>query len=174
MNWTRRVRFLSVAGLTAVVAATTGSASAAPVAHPSTTRAVSQHSTENWQRLCRYQFDGVVRAYVKTTQAHDAADFNALLDRDATVIFANGGVLSGKKEVAGFITDFFADPGWTQTFTKLQQHVQGCRSGFVLFDSVYSVPAADRVSPLVIGVTFTYRKGRWLVLHNQDSTGPAS
>ncbi|MFC0003050.1 hypothetical protein [Micromonospora siamensis] len=44
----------------------------------------------------------------------------------------------------------------------------------MLFDSVYRVPAQDRMSPLVIGVTFSYEHGRWLVLHNQDSNGPAS
>jgi hypothetical protein len=109
-----------------------------------------------------------------TTETRDAAGFNALLDRDVTVIFANGGVLYGRDQVAGFITDFFADPGWSQSFTELTRHVDGCRSAFVLFDSVYSVPADSRVTPLVIGVTFTYEHGRWLVLHNQDSSGPAS
>ncbi|OFE15694.1 hypothetical protein BA895_21915 [Humibacillus sp. DSM 29435] len=175
MNPTRRTRLLSTAALAAVAAATTISASAAPETPAPAPRAADQHhSATHWHQRCAAQFDHAVRAYVKTTQTRNAPGFNALLDQDATVIFANGGVLSGNKEVSAFITDFFADPGWTQTFTKLHQHVEGCRTGFVLFDSVYSVPADHRVSPLVIGVTFTYRNGRWLVLHNQDSTGPAS
>ena len=161
-----RRRAAAVAGLVAVLAtATTVSASA-----DTSTDQAATHG----QRVCRYQFNQAVRAYVHTTETRNAAGFNALLDRDVTVIFANGGVLSGKKEVSGFITDFFNDPGWTQTFTTLQKHVEGCRTGFVLFDSVYSVPAQHRVSPLVIGVTFTYEHGRWKVLHNQDSNGPAS
>lgn len=123
---------------------------------------------------CGARFDAAVRAYVTTTDRRDARGFNALLDPDATVIFANGSLLSGRTQVAAFITDFFADPGWTQTFTELTRHVEGCSTGFVLFDSVYSVPADNRVSPLVIGVSFTYDHGRWLVLHNQDSNGPSS
>ncbi|SCF03544.1 nuclear transport factor 2 family protein [Micromonospora mirobrigensis] len=115
-----------------------------------------------------------MRAYVDTTERRDAAGFNALLGPDATAIFANGGVLDGRDQFADFITDFFADPGWSQSFTELTRHVEGCRTGFVLFDSVYRVPAQDRVSPLVIGVTFSYEHGRWLVLQNQDSNGPAS
>lgn len=126
------------------------------------------------QQVCARQFDRAVRAYVRTTDRRDAPGFNALLHPDVTIVFANGGVISGKPDSAAFIRDFFADPGWTQTFTELRRTVQGCRTGFVLFDSVYSVPAQNRVSPLVIGVTFTYAHGGWLVLHNQDSTGPAS
>jgi uncharacterized protein (TIGR02246 family) len=131
-------------------------------------------STHGHDRLCARQFGSAVEAYVETTAARDAAGFNGLLSDDVTVVFANGGVLYGKDQVAPFIDDFFADTGWSQTFTELTRHVEDCRSGFVLFDSVYSVPADNRVSPLVIGVTFTYAHGRWLVLHNQDSNGPAS
>ena len=175
MNPTRRTRLFLTAALAAVAAATTISASAAPeTPAPAPGSADQHHSGTYWHQRCAAQFDHAVRAYVTTTQTRNAPGFNALLDQDATVVFANGGVLAGKKQVAAFITDFFADPGWTQTFTKLHQHVEGCRTGFVLFDSVYSVPTDHRVSPLVIGVTFTYRNGRWLVLHNQDSTGPAS
>jgi hypothetical protein len=65
----------------------------------------------------------------RDTEDRNAASFNALLDRDVTVIFANGGVRSGKREVSAFITDFFSDPGWTQTFRKLDEHVEGCRTG---------------------------------------------
>lgn len=175
MNLTHRTRLVSTIGLAAIAAATTISATASPeTATPAPGAVMPQHDTSSWNQRCATEFNTAVRAYVKTTQTRNAPGFNALLDQDATVIFANGGVLSGKMEVTAFITDFFADPGWTQTFTKLRQHVEGCRTGFVLFDSVYSVPADHRVSPLVIGVTFTYRNGRWLVLHNQDSTGPAS
>ena len=126
------------------------------------------------ERSCARQFASAVDAYVETTATRDAAGFNALLSDDVTIVLANGGVLYGKDQSAAFIDDFFADPGWTQTFTELTRHVEACRTGFVLFDSVYSVPAQNRVSPLVIGVTFTYTHGRWLVLHNQDSNGPAS
>lgn len=148
MTLTRRTRLFSTVGLAAIAAATTISASAAPENPAPAPGAVNQqHSATYWNQRCAAQFNQAVRAYVKTTQTRNARGFNALLDQDATVIFANGGVLSGKKEVAAFITGFFADPGWTQTFTKLHQHVEGCRTGFVLFDSIYSVPADHRVSP---------------------------
>lgn len=123
---------------------------------------------------CSRTFNRAVRAYVETARQRDSAGFNRLLHPDVTIIFANGSLLSGKHDSAAFIRDFFADPGWSQSFSVLDREVEGCRTGFVLFDSVYRVPAQHRESPLVIGVTFTRQHGRWLVLHNQDSTGPAS
>jgi hypothetical protein len=78
----------------------------------------------------------------------------------------------GKDETMGFIEPFFEASGWTQTFDELTRHVEGCRSGFVLFDSVYTEDGTE--VPLVIGLTFTRERGRWLVLQNQDSSGPAS
>ena len=121
---------------------------------------------------CERSFDRAVTAYVETTDERDADGFAALLYDDVTAVFANGGVLYGKDETMGFIEPFFEAPGWTQTFDELIRHVEGCRSGFVLFDSVYSEDGTD--VPLVIGLTFTRERGRWLVLQNQDSSGPAS
>ncbi len=121
---------------------------------------------------CERSFDRAVDAYVETTDERDADGFAALLHEDVTAIFANGGVLYGKDQTMGFIEPFFEAPGWTQTFDELTRHVEGCRSGFVLFDSVYTEDGTE--VPLVIGLTFTRERGRWLVLHNQDSSGPAS
>ena len=123
-------------------------------------------------RGCEREFDRAVAAYVETTDERDVAGFAALLHDDVTAIFANGGVLYGKGQTMAFIEPFFETPGWTQTFTELTRHVEGCKSGFVLFDSVYSEAGTD--VPLVIGLTFTREHGRWLVLQNQDSNGPAS
>jgi hypothetical protein len=121
---------------------------------------------------CERSFDRAVDAYVETTDERDAAGFAALLHEDVTAVFANGGVLYGRDQTMGFIEPFFQAPGWTQTFDELTRHVEGCRSGFVLFDSVYTEDGTE--VPLVIGLTFTRERGRWLVLQNQDSSGPAS
>jgi hypothetical protein len=171
LNRTRRL-----VGGAVLAVAVMGSATTAIAAPPALQPAVSADSgsASGADRGCSRQFDTAVGQYVETTDRRDARGFNALLDRDVTIMFANGGVLYGKAQSANFITSFFADPGWTQTFRELTRHVEGCRTGFVLFDSVYSVPAQNRVVPLVIGVTFTRDHGHWLVLHNQDSNGPAS
>ncbi|MFC7485439.1 YybH family protein [Knoellia sp. CPCC 206453] len=123
---------------------------------------------------CGAAFNQAVQAYRQTTFAKDAAGFNALLAEDVTAIFANGSTLYGKDETAAFITDFFADPEWTQTLDVVRETRQGCQSGFVLFDSVYTPSPEAAPVPLAIGVTFVHTGGRWLVIQNQDSDGPVT
>lgn len=121
---------------------------------------------------CERAFDRAVKAYVETTDQKDADGFAALLHKDVTAIFANGGVLYGKRETMGFIGPFFEATNWTQSFDELSRVVRGCKTGFVLWDSVFTQDGEP--TPLVIGVTFTWENGRWLVVQNQDSSGPAS
>lgn len=122
---------------------------------------------------CEHRLDQAVGTYTDTTHNRDADGWASVLHPDVTVVFAGGDVLYGKQQTMDWARGFFADPHWTQTFDERTRVVDGCRSGFVLFDSVYtSAPGADP-KPLVIGLTFTYEHGRWLVLHNQDSNGPS-
>jgi uncharacterized protein (TIGR02246 family) len=118
-------------------------------------------------RGCEREFRSAVQAYVRTTDRRDADAFGALLHRDFTGIFPDGEVLAGKDEGLAFFREFFADPSWTQTFTPLRTTVQGCGTGFVLFDSVYEQPGA-RVH-MVIGLSWTRERGRWLVVHDQNT-----
>jgi hypothetical protein len=123
---------------------------------------------------CQRQFDRAVDTYTRTTHERDAEGWASVLHPEVTAVFAGGDVLYGREATLDWAREFFADPGWTQTFDELTRVVDGCRSGFVLFDSVYTpAPGADP-KPLVIGLTFTRERGRWLVLHNQDSNGPAA
>lgn len=125
-------------------------------------------------QVCRATFADAVEDYRQTTFDKDADGFNALLHPDVTAIFADGSTLLGKGATAGFIDAFFADPEWAQTLDVVRTKVDGCRAGFVLFDSVYKPSPAAADVPLAIGVTFTFAQGEWLVLHNQDSDGPVS
>ena len=112
--------------------------------------------------------------YRQTTFDKDARGFNALLDDDVVVVLANGYTLIGKEATAEFVEGFFADPAWTQTLDVVHTTVDGCRAGFVLFDSELTAEPGATPDPLAIGVTFVWKHGRWQVLHNQDSTGPVS
>lgn len=159
----KRTTILS--GVSAVAIAV-GISGAATVAHAD--RPVAAAAT------CEQQFDHAVDTYTRTTHERDAEGWASVLHPDVTVVFAGGDVLYGREATLDWARGFFADPEWTQTFDELTRVVDGCRSGFILFDSVYTpAPGADP-KPLVIGLTFTHEHGRWLVLHNQDSNGPAA
>jgi uncharacterized protein (TIGR02246 family) len=162
----RRKAVLSAACLALVVpcgaAAATGSGTSAPSALADRTA------------HCARDLDRAERQYVRTTERRDADGFNALLDRDVTLILREGEVYDGKAEFAAFIEEFFADPGWTQTFAVRKKVVKGCSTAFVLYDSRFRDPGDGVDLQLVIGLSFVRRDGRWLVLHNQDSGRPLS
>ncbi|MGW3891976.1 nuclear transport factor 2 family protein [Micromonospora chokoriensis] len=160
-------RTLALLGLTA------GLLAAAPAAGLAATPGLADTTTgDAAARGCERAFDRAVRAYVETTERRDLDGFAALLHPDVTSVFASDGeVLDGKRATVDWLRGFFADDSWTQSFSVAKQTVVGCRTGFVLFDSVYAVPATGTRVPLLIGVSYTYQHGRWLVLQNQDSVG---
>jgi uncharacterized protein (TIGR02246 family) len=118
---------------------------------------------------CERQFHEAVRTYVATTDARDAEGFNALLHPDVTAILPGGTVIAGKQETAAFVRQFFARTDWTQSLIVTRTSVQGCATAFVLFDSVYAEPATGYQDNLMIGITWTRERGRWLVLHDQNT-----
>ncbi|MEU8300906.1 nuclear transport factor 2 family protein [Micromonospora sp. NPDC048909] len=165
----RTVALLGLAaGLLAVAPAAVSAAAPGPTAGDD---ASAGHGDDAY-RGCERAFDRAVRAYVDTTARRDLDGFAALLHPDVTSVFASDGeVLDGKRATVDWLRGFFADDSWTQSFSVAKRTVVGCRTGFVLFDSVYAVPASGTRVPLLIGVSFTYQHGRWLVLQNQDSVG---
>ncbi|MFD9911025.1 YybH family protein [Streptomyces sp. NPDC059063] len=120
-------------------------------------------------RRCAAQFGSAVRAYVDATRDRDTERYERLVHDGYTIVFADGEVREGKADSMEFIREFFADTGWNQTFQETRRVVSGCRTGFVLFDSVYTRPADGYRAHLVIGLSFTREHGRWLVLHDQNS-----
>ncbi|MGC5306668.1 nuclear transport factor 2 family protein [Micromonospora zamorensis] len=161
-------RTIALVGLTAGLLAAAPAAVSAAIAGPADTTTGDAVATSG----CERAFDRAVRAYVETTARRDLDGFAALLHPDVTSVFASDGeVLDGKRATVDWLRGFFADDSWTQSFSVAKQTVVGCRTGFVLFDSVYAVPATGTRVPLLIGVSYTYQHGRWLVLQNQDSVG---
>ncbi|MFG3260077.1 YybH family protein [Streptomyces sp. NPDC048172] len=121
---------------------------------------------------CDRQFDAAVTQYVDAHPARDVEMFAGVLHDGWTVVFPDAEVLKGKKAGLKWVREeFFNDPDWTQTFDEERRVVSGCRTGFVLFDSVYEEPGYR--THLKIGLTFTYEHGRWLVIHDQNTRVPA-
>ncbi|RZS44270.1 uncharacterized protein (TIGR02246 family) [Herbihabitans rhizosphaerae] len=134
-----------------------------------TVAGTSASAAPDGARGCAWQFDTAVARYVATTDARDAKAFNALVHPDVVGVLPGGSTLVGKPAFAGFIERFFARTDWTQTFTVKHRAVDGCSTATVLFESVYSEPAAGYRQTLMIGITWTREHGRWLVLHDQNT-----
>ena len=123
---------------------------------------------------CAASFDAAVRQYVDATQQRDLDRYAEVLHPGWTVIFPDGDVLNGKEEGMEWVRGFFADSTWTQSFEERSRVQSGCRTGFVLFDSVFRIPSENYRSDLVIGLTFTREGDRWLVIHDQNTSAPST
>lgn len=115
---------------------------------------------------CENRFDQAVETYRATFPARDLDTLGTLLHEQITVVLADGTIVLGRDAAIEALTPFFQDPRWTQTFDEVTRVVNGCRSGFILFDSVLSFPSGFTQHTL-IGLTFTFDHGRWLILHDQ-------
>lgn len=122
-------------------------------------------------RFCEHRFDRATRTYRETFPARDLATLGDLLHEQVTVVLADGTVVLGRDRAIDALTPFFEDPRWTQTFDEVTRVVNRCRSGFILFDSVLSFPSGFTRHTL-IGLTFTFEHGRWLILHDQVTPLP--
>jgi hypothetical protein len=117
---------------------------------------------------CARQFDVAIDKYTGAHPTRDIDQLASVLHDDWTVIFPDGELLLGKEEGLAWVRDeFFNDPSWTQSFDEIRRVVRGCKTGFVLFDSIYEQPGYR--THLLIGLSLTYEHGRWLVVQDQNT-----
>lgn len=114
------------------------------------------------------RFDAVLAQYLDATAGRDLARLAEVLHPRFIGIFPDGEVLDGRTAALAWFGDFFADPSWIQTFTERHRVFSGLAS-FVLFDSEFVVPSTGYRSHLVIGLSFTYERGRWMLLADQNT-----
>lgn len=162
-----RARTVSrIAVTAALAAAVTAVPAAASTATASSSWAGVPTSTSH-RPGCVKQLTHAVRAYIRTTDQRDARGFERLLANDYTAILPGGTVLAGKAAGSAFIDRFFARTDWAQTFSETRRAIEGCRTALVVFNSTYT--DEDGAVPLVIGLSWTYRDGQWLVLQDQNT-----
>jgi hypothetical protein len=117
---------------------------------------------------CEHSFDVAIGKYVGAHPTRDVDQLASVLHDDWTVIFPDGELLIGKEEGLDWVrNEFFNDPSWTQSFDEIRRVVRGCKTGFVLFDSIYEQPGYR--THLLIGLSLTYEQGRWLVIQDQNT-----
>jgi hypothetical protein len=138
--------------------------SAATSATPDASRSDSHRAAHG----CAWKFDRTIDRYVGSHPIRDVDMLASTLHDEWTVIFADGELLVGKEEGLAWVREeFFSDPSWTQSFTEVRRVVRGCSTGFILFDSIYEQPGYR--THLMIGLSLTYERGRWLVIQDQNS-----
>jgi hypothetical protein len=104
----------------------------------------------------------------------DSETFRAIHHPDAITIFASGDHYIGIDQIMEVLEGFHFGPreaGWT--WSELYRVVDGCKSAFILYETVYELPSIGFRSHALTGVTYTHDGSRWLAIADQGTPLPS-
>jgi hypothetical protein len=120
-------------------------------------------------RGCAAKFDEAQRMDMESFRDYDAETFRAVHHPDSVTIFASGHVFYGIDEIMGALASHFENREAVWVWTELYRVVDGCKSAYILYDTTYDIPSVGFHQRTLTGVTYTYRRGRWLAVADQNT-----
>ncbi|MFD0782966.1 YybH family protein [Micromonospora azadirachtae] len=140
-------------------------AAAQPAQSAQPTRDASSHAPG------RQSFEAAVAAHLRAIVQRDLPGYAATLAPRVQLVLPDASVVSGKDAVVEVNREFFADRTWRLEATEMSRGL-GDRAGTVVyqFTFIYSLPDGSSLrGTSVVGLTFVWQRGRWLLLHDQNT-----
>ncbi|MEU4679079.1 nuclear transport factor 2 family protein [Micromonospora sp. NPDC023737] len=119
----------------------------------------------------RQSFDAAVAAHLRAIVQRDLPGYAATLAPQVQLVLPDASVVSGKDAVVEVNREFFADRTWRLEATEVARGL-GDRAGTVVyqFSFVYALPDGSTLrGTSLVGLTFVCQRGRWLLLHDQNT-----
>lgn len=123
-----------------------------------------EHETDVTAKGCAAQFDRAQRIDMESFRDYDAKKFRAIHHPDAVTVLASGHVFYGIDDTMAALASHFENREALWSWTELYRIVDGCKSAFILYDAVYEIPSIGYRHRALTGVTYSYRRGRWLAI----------
>jgi hypothetical protein len=120
-------------------------------------------------RRCARAFDEAQRTDMESFRDFDAEAFRAVHDEDAVSIFPSGAMFSGIDDIMAALEGHFRDKNAVWSWTELSRHIDGCRTGVIIYDATYDIPAIGFHQRALTAVTYTFEHGRWLAVLDQGT-----
>jgi hypothetical protein len=136
------------------------------------TGAGSDAGLDDRHRRCERTFEIAQRIDMEAFRDYDLPTWRDVHHDGAVSIFADGTVLYGREAILGALRRHFDDREAIWSWTELFRSVDGCRTAFVLYDTVYEIPSIGFRQHAVTGVAYTHEHGRWLVVSDQSTKLP--
>ena len=121
---------------------------------------------------CARQFEEAQRIDMESFRDYDAEAFRAGHHPDAITVFASGARRVGVDAIMAALAPHFADREAIWAWTELYRVVDGCRSGFILYDTTYDIPSIGFHQHALTGVTYTHAGDKWLAIADQGTLIP--
>lgn len=153
------------------LAAACGVASAAEPARAAgpAAAAAMQNPIHRW---CARQFDVAQRVDMESFRDYDAETFRAGHDERTVTVFDSGGVRIGIDAVMAALAGHFQNREAKWSWTERYRVVDGCRSAYILYETVYEIPRIGYRQRALTGVTYTHDGFKWLAIADQGTRLP--
>lgn len=136
-----------------------------------TTVSLATASNSNAQG-CARQFEEAQRVDMESFRDYDADTFRDGHHTDAVTVFASGAVRTGIDSIMATLAGHFENREAVWSWTERYRVVDGCKSAFILYDTVYEIPSIGFRQHALTGVTYTHQGNRWLAIADQGTLLP--
>lgn len=121
---------------------------------------------------CARQFELAQQLDMTSFRDYDAETFRAVHDERAITVFGSGATRIGIDAIMAALGSHFANREAQWSWTERYRVVDGCRSAFILYETVYAIPRIGYRARALTGVTYTHDGNRWLAVADQGTPLP--
>ena len=127
---------------------------------------------EGLARICARQFEIAQRTDMESFRDYDAETFRAVHDERSVTVFDSGGVRIGLDAVMAALASHFANREAKWSWTERYRVVDGCRSAYILYETVYEIPRIGYRQRALTGVTYSHNGRGWVAIADQGTKLP--
>ena len=121
---------------------------------------------------CARQFDEAQRVDMESFRDFDEATWLAGHHPGAITIFASGARRQGIDAIAATLHSHFVNKTAVWSWTELYRFVDGCSTGFILYETNYDIPSIGFHQRALTTVTYVHERGKWLSIADQGTLLP--
>jgi Domain of unknown function (DUF4440) len=121
---------------------------------------------------CAREFDEAQRVDMESFRDFDEATWLAGHHPEAITIFASGARRQGIDSIAATMHSHFVNKTAVWSWIELFRFVDGCATGYILYDATYDIPSIGFHQRALTSVTYVHEGGRWLSIADQGTLLP--
>lgn len=121
---------------------------------------------------CAREFDEAQRVDMESFRDFDEATWLAGHHPEAITIFASGARRQGIEAIAAALHPHFVNKTAVWSWTELYRFVDGCSTGYILYDATYDIPSIGFHQRALTSVTYIHEGGHWLSIADQGTLLP--
>jgi hypothetical protein len=123
-------------------------------------------------RGCERQFEVAQRLDMESFRDYDAETFRSVHDDRAVTVFASGASFVGIDAIMQALASHFGNREALWSWTEKYRVVDGCKSAFILYETVYEIPRIGFHQRALTGVTYSHDGRKWLAIADQGTLLP--